>query len=618
MKPEQIPILMYHDLSNVNNKWCLSLEKFKQQMFWLKENGYKAITLAGLELLLRTNLSSQQKYVVLTFDDARKSVFKEAFPLLKELGFVATIFVVPNWINGKKIPSEESYSSFMTWEELKQLKDAGFEIGSHSLSHQDLTQLNEMDLEQELSLSKQFLEQELSVKVASFAYPFGKFSETVLGTVKENYSLAVSTKLGFNKNAFSLARQNVLKDTSLENFKKMLIKPKLSLCMITKNEETFLADCLNSVKGLVDEIIVVDTGSEDRTKEIARGFTNKVFDFAWTNDFSAARNEAIFRATGDWVLVLDADEELDKKDHLDILQAINCWQFLGFNLVTRNYSNDSNVSGWLPLTEEKNLGKGLTGFYPSVKVRLFQNRKDLRFSGRIHEQVKIENAPTLKLQVHHYGALKENSLKKENYFSLAKEKLQDNDQDAKAHYELGIQHKERGDLSLAERHFKESLSLDENPLQPLLNLAIVQQKQGKIEEAITNYQRIVAKNTSYAEAYFGLGFCYYKLDDLEKATEFFWKTVEINPRHLEAYVNLGAVCERRGKVKEALIALENALCLNPKSARAYYNLGVIFEKQFKLPLAIKAYKKAVELNYNGKEWLEKKVVKMEDFVKDNS
>src|SRR3990167_5438874 len=93
-------------------------------------------------------------------------------------------------------------------------------------------------------------------------------------------------------------------------------KQTLSLCMIVKNEEKYLEQCLNSVKDLVDEIIIVDTGSTDKTKEIWKKFDFahkiKFFDFKWIDDFSAARNESLKHAAKDWILVLDADEVLDK------------------------------------------------------------------------------------------------------------------------------------------------------------------------------------------------------------------------------------------------------------------------------------------------------------------
>ena len=88
----------------------------------------------------------------------------------------------------------------------------------------------------------------------------------------------------------------------------------ITLCMIVKNEEEVLHQCLSSVKEICDEIIIVDTGSTDKTKEIAKGFTEKVFDFPWINDFSAARNFAFSHATMDYILWLDADDILRKED----------------------------------------------------------------------------------------------------------------------------------------------------------------------------------------------------------------------------------------------------------------------------------------------------------------
>ena len=87
---------------------------------------------------------------------------------------------------------------------------------------------------------------------------------------------------------------------------------KLSLCMIVKNEEKELPLCVNSVKPALDEIVIVDTGSSDNTKEVARQLGARVFDFPWVDDFSAARNHSILRATGDYILWLDADDRVDE------------------------------------------------------------------------------------------------------------------------------------------------------------------------------------------------------------------------------------------------------------------------------------------------------------------
>ena len=88
--------------------------------------------------------------------------------------------------------------------------------------------------------------------------------------------------------------------------------PRISLTMIVRNEEHNLPDCLEPVANLFDEMIVVDTGSTDRTKEVAQRCGAKVIDFTWVDDFAAARNESLKHATGQWIMWLDADERLDE------------------------------------------------------------------------------------------------------------------------------------------------------------------------------------------------------------------------------------------------------------------------------------------------------------------
>ena len=120
--------------------------------------------------------------------------------------------------------------------------------------------------------------------------------------------------------------------------------------MIVKNEELNLAKCLMSVKPVADEIIVVDTGSTDKTKAIASALGAKVFDFPWTNDFSEARNYSLSKASGDWILVLDADEMVSPLDHDKLKKLINrkAEKRVAYTMVTRNYTR----SGWF---------KGLVG-----------------------------------------------------------------------------------------------------------------------------------------------------------------------------------------------------------------------------------------------------------------
>ena len=118
----------------------------------------------------------------------------------------------------------------------------------------------------------------------------------------------------------------------------------ISLCMIVKNEEDVLARCLDSVEGIADEIIIIDTGSTDRTKEIAYRYTNHVYDFLWIDDFSAARNMSFSKATKDYLLWLDADDILkpsERKKFLELKQRAN----LTADIVMMPYEIMEDASG---------------------------------------------------------------------------------------------------------------------------------------------------------------------------------------------------------------------------------------------------------------------------------
>jgi len=228
----------------------------------------------------------------------------------------------------------------------------------------------------------------------------------------------------------------------------------LSLCMIVKNEQPNLVRCLSSVKAAVDEIIVVDTGSTDRTKDIAAVFGAKVFDFAWDEDFSGARNFSLSKAAGEWILVLDADETVSSRDHERLRSLIRkCPKGIGgYDLTTRNYVIEPNTAGWTANDGSYRDEEAGTGWYPNRKVRLFRRDPRIRFSGAVHELVEPSmlgagmKIVVCDVPVHHTGKLDRVRVteKGERYFLLGLKKIEESGGTPRAILELAIQAGELG------------------------------------------------------------------------------------------------------------------------------------------------------------------------------
>ena len=143
--------------------------------------------------------------------------------------------------------------------------------------------------------------------------------------------------------------------------------PSLSICMIVKDEEDNLPRLLASIKGLADELVIVDTGSKDDTVDIARRSDAKVYHFPWYDDFSAARNESLYHATKDFILWLDADDELKREDHQRIRAHLR--RHPGAAAYLRVYLEGNEQAG------------------QCLQLRIFPNHKGIRFEGRVHEQI---------------------------------------------------------------------------------------------------------------------------------------------------------------------------------------------------------------------------------------
>src|SRR3989338_1739511 len=243
-------------------------------------------------------------------------------------------------------------------------------------------------------------------------------------------------------------------------------KQTLSLCMIAKNEEEYLEQCLNSVKELVDEIIIIDTGSADKTKEIAKKFGAKIYEFKWVDDFSAARNESLKHATKDWIIVLDADEVLDK-EALKVIkeELVKNKENDAFLFIQKNYTNESKITGFVN-EEHKFNGKTYAGWYGSFIARLFRNNKNYAFEGTVHELIEpsIESKKgkiaATNIPIHHYGNSDPAIVKKkrEFYLELCKKKVK-SIPNASSYFELGVLYRENEDNDNAIKSLKKAIEI---------------------------------------------------------------------------------------------------------------------------------------------------------------
>ena len=150
----------------------------------------------------------------------------------------------------------------------------------------------------------------------------------------------------------------------------------ISVCMIVKNEEAVLARCLDSLQGIAEEIVIVDTGSTDRTKEIAAKYTDKIYDFTWIQDFSAARNFAFSKAAMDYIYSADADEVLEAKDREKFLQLKQVL-LPEIEIVEMIYVNPEDCNMVYNFTKEP-------------RPKLFKRLREFRWIDPIHETVALD------------------------------------------------------------------------------------------------------------------------------------------------------------------------------------------------------------------------------------
>jgi glycosyltransferase involved in cell wall biosynthesis len=221
--------------------------------------------------------------------------------------------------------------------------------------------------------------------------------------------------------------------------------------MIVKNAAAFLPQCLESVREVVQEMVIADTGSTDATPQIAESFGARLIRIPWQNDFAAARNLCLNEVRSSWVLSLDADEVLQPNAAPFIVPLLQGPSVGGYQVTIRNFVLSLQDRIWDRPALPNDSGLPVASKYPAYvdhqNVRIFRNEPGIRFGGRVHESVGpslLRNNRTIgsaTFLIYHFGlavAAEERAAKNRFYRELGRQKLRDMPNDAQAHLELGI------------------------------------------------------------------------------------------------------------------------------------------------------------------------------------
>ncbi|MBT2290147.1 glycosyltransferase [Paenibacillus albidus] len=308
-------------------------------------------------------------------------------------------------------------------------------------------------------------------------------------------------------------------------------KPSISLCMIVKNEEEYLPKCLSSVMRIVDEIIIVDTGSADNTVSIANNFGAKVIHMPWEDSFAAARNRSIEEATGDWILWMDADEEMDM-DEADKLKE----------LLTRDAIREHSIEGiqfyFLNYLEEDKVEH-------TCLQRMVRNRPEYKFEGRIHEQIlqnMLKFNPDMKvgqvdIHIYHYGYLTKNMLRQDKVSrntSLLLQAIKEYPNYLHYHYYLGIELYRINELESALAHFNSALAAPAWSPKILVTSThkfrlMILERMGRYRDLVQHSMQSIALFPDFTDLYHLRAVGWHALGQTDKAIDSLRQALSIGP-----------------------------------------------------------------------------------------
>lgn len=409
--------------------------------------------------------------------------------------------------------------------------------------------------------------------------------------------------------------------------------------MIVKNEAHNLEDCLKPIKYALDEIIIVDTGSTDETKVVAKRLGAKVYDFPWCDDFSAARNESIRHATGDYILWLDADDRID----LDNLKKL-------LNLKKQLPRRKDQAYYFIISTKESE------GEKVFLQLRMFPNIKGVFFEGKIHEQISksisrsgikftkvditiqhvgYEDSALAKQKAERNLKIIEAQLKAEPnslilYYHAARTLASLNRKFEAIEYMKRIVEDERvknndrefylisgillGKYYEEVHHYQNALSTFENLKKDFEGVGLLHFSLGMVYFLTGDYKN--AKNELEKSIrspleinlfplnlkqiqfyqYYILGQCYLRTGEMDHARNMFLKSIGLNKEQYKGLEALGLISLKNQNYKEAIDYFQRTIEAGGGSDKVYNNLGLAYKKISRFQDAESAFIKAIEMN----------------------
>ncbi len=425
--------------------------------------------------------------------------------------------------------------------------------------------------------------------------------------------------------------------------------PTISLCMIAKNEEQLIKNALESVKPFVDEMIVIDTGSEDATRQIAQECGATIYDFKWENDFSKAKNFAKSMAKGQWILFLDADECMSTADIKDMKKVLSDLknqekpgqEIVAFTFVSRHYTKEKGkYADWKKLSKEEKealtkefpLFAEFNGHYDVLSItRLFKNKPQIYFKGHVHEDVNpsiiewnmkepVKTIVQVPMPVHHLHFLKSQEYvanKQRLYFEMSKEKIK-HGKDPKTCLDLAVGY------ILFEENFEKSFYCVADAV--FLQGNVQAEKKALIKDLVAKNKQLRALHELMLlldleqhdmNALLNLAKALYQKKAYRAAIVILKKLFEAAPGEISYIEYLGVCYDQIKYVDDAIKVFEHGIIVHPEHAQFYFNLGALYEKQKEWRKAIAAFECAMQYNHPVKEQLKERIAMLKNMAVGN-